>query len=85
MVCHVVSFMAIYFGRLRGVAICHSDIFLFNVPFILAGIGYGFVFARLIVIHNVWLRGVFVGTASIFTAIISEVIGMTITFNLWGT
>ena len=83
--CHTASFVALYFGRHSSLPACNSDLVLFDGPFIAATTAYAFVYAGLIAQPGGWLRRVLLVTASIGTAIVSLVAGMTIAFNVWGT
>ena len=82
--CHIGVFVAIYFGRLNGVAMCGSDITLFGIPFVAAAAAYAAILARMIKTHNVWMRRLLVAVIVLVAGVISSTIGMTIAFNLWG-
>ena len=84
-VCHAAAFVAIYFGRVKDMAMCGSDITLFVIPFVAAVAAYAAVFARIIKVQRVWTRGLLVMVASVLTGVFSTEIGMTIAFNLLGT
>lgn len=85
LVCHVVLFVAVYFGRVKGVTICGSDITLFIIPFVIAFAAFAIVFARMIKTKQLRAHGLLVIIASIISGTVSTVTGMTIAFNLWGT
>jgi hypothetical protein len=85
LVCHVAAFVALYFGLIKGVALCGSEIVVFDIPFLVAVMAYAVVFARIIRTHTLWTRGLFILLASMAAGVISAIIGMIIAFNTWGT
>lgn len=82
--CHAAVFVTIYFGRIRSVVLCGSDIILFAIPFVVATVAYAAVYAKMIRVQNMWTRRLLVAVASLATCAISTEIGMVIAFNSWG-
>jgi hypothetical protein len=84
-VCHAMAFVGIYFGRIRGITVCSSDVILFVVPLIVAATAYVVVFLKMITLQRAWARRLSVALATLVASAISLEIGAVIAFNLWGT
>ena len=65
LLCHVTLFIIVYFGRIKGVVVCGSDITLFVIPFALAFSAFSTVFARIIKTQQLWTRALLVIIASL--------------------
>ena len=85
LLCHATAFVAIYAGRVNGAALCGSDVTLFVVPLVVAGLAYATVFLRVIKTRTLFSRVLLAMVAGLVVGIVSAGIGMLIAFNLWGT
>ena len=83
--CQAASIVAIYFGRIKDMAACGSDITLFVIPFVVAVAAYATVLVRMIRFQHFWAKGLLVAMLSLVAGAVAESIGMAIAFNLWGT
>jgi putative effector of murein hydrolase LrgA (UPF0299 family) len=85
LVCHAGASVAIYYGLQQGIALCRSNLILFDVPYVVAVFAYAMIYARIIRAQNIWLQRLLVFGASILTGFISGYLGTFISFNVWGT
>jgi len=84
-VLHAAGFVLTYYGRCRGVPACDSEFVLFALPFGLAIAAYAAILVATLTLRNGAKRLLLSLALATGLSVMSELVGMTIAFNLMGT